>query len=147
MCGIGAAFETFSIVVRASRVPFIFRDLLAQAKGHEIFLQSIHGLSSHVAFATQQDHHHHLLVSPHTTVQPPHLQAPSLTQHGTFLLLVFVVEVVAPLGVVVVFDHLTINFVVSMPITQIHVLKLHLLLMHLFRATLILLVLFMRNVM
>ncbi|KAL4560122.1 hypothetical protein LXL04_032271 [Taraxacum kok-saghyz] len=42
-CGLGAPFETFSTAIRASRSSIGFRDLLAQAKGHELFLQSIHG--------------------------------------------------------------------------------------------------------
>lgn len=84
LCGLKAIFETFSTAFRASLVPPIFRDLLAQADGHEMFLQSIHGSSSHVDFASQQDNHHPPLASPQTIVQPPHLQAPSLTQQGTF---------------------------------------------------------------
>lgn len=84
LCGLGAAFETFFTVVCASRVPFVFRDLLAQAEGHEMFLQSIHGSTPHVAFAAQQDHHHPVLASPQTTIQPPHLQVPSLTRQGIF---------------------------------------------------------------
>ncbi|KAI3507180.1 hypothetical protein L1887_22027 [Cichorium endivia] len=52
LCGLGAPFETFSTAIRASRTPINFRDLLAQAEGHELFLRSIHGsVTPPVAFS------------------------------------------------------------------------------------------------
>lgn len=48
----GAPFETFSTAIRASRTNLAFRDFLAQAEGHELFIQSIHGSATPpVAFA------------------------------------------------------------------------------------------------
>lgn len=43
LCGLGSSFESFSTANRASRTPLLFRDLLAQAEGHELFLKSLHG--------------------------------------------------------------------------------------------------------
>lgn len=84
LCDLGAAFDTFSIAICTSCVPSVFRDLLAQAGGHEMLLQSIHRSTPHVAFASEQDHHHPLLASPQITLQSPYLQVPSLTQHDIF---------------------------------------------------------------
>lgn len=54
LCGLGAPFEKFSTAIRASCTPLPFRDLLAQAKGHELFLKSIHGsVTPPVAFFVQ----------------------------------------------------------------------------------------------
>lgn len=76
LCGLGAAFETFSTAVRASRVPHVFRDLVSQAEGHEMFLQTLHGSSPPVAFSAQHAHT--------ASTQPPHLLAPQSTQPGSF---------------------------------------------------------------
>ena len=46
LCGLGSSFETFSIAIRTSRPSPAFRDLLSQAKNHEIFLQSMHGFAA-----------------------------------------------------------------------------------------------------
>lgn len=43
LCGFGASFETFSTAVRTTKPTPSFRDLLAQAESHELFLRSIHG--------------------------------------------------------------------------------------------------------
>lgn len=45
LCGPGGSFESFSVAIRASRHAHLFRDLLAQAEGHEMFLTSLHGSS------------------------------------------------------------------------------------------------------
>ncbi|KAJ9554025.1 hypothetical protein OSB04_018070 [Centaurea solstitialis] len=45
LCGLGATFETFSTAIRAAHTPINFRDLIAQAEGHELFLKSLHGSS------------------------------------------------------------------------------------------------------
>lgn len=43
LCGLGPSYETFSTAQRAVKPRPFFRDLLSQAKGHELFLKSIHG--------------------------------------------------------------------------------------------------------
>ena len=48
LCGLGASFQAFSIGVRTSRVTHTFRDLLAQAEAHELFMQSLHATSAPV---------------------------------------------------------------------------------------------------
>lgn len=54
LCGLGSSFESFSTAIRASRTPLLFRDLLAQAEGHELFLKSLHGSTTPtVAFTAQ----------------------------------------------------------------------------------------------
>ncbi|KAJ9561510.1 hypothetical protein OSB04_006670 [Centaurea solstitialis] len=59
LCGLGASFETFSTTIRASRTPLNFRDLLAQAEGHELFMRSIHGSTiPPVAFNVQSNASH-----------------------------------------------------------------------------------------
>lgn len=45
LCGLGPSFETFSAAHRSFNPCPLFRDLLAVAEGHEIFLKSIHGSS------------------------------------------------------------------------------------------------------
>ncbi|KAJ9544175.1 hypothetical protein OSB04_023882 [Centaurea solstitialis] len=68
LCGLGPTFETFSTAIRASHMPQVYLDLLAQAEGHEMFLQAIHGSSTPaVAFSAQQ----HKFFA-----QPPQLAAP-----------------------------------------------------------------------
>lgn len=55
LCGLGASFETFSTAIRTSKPAPSFSDLLAQTKGHELFLQSLHDTSTPpVAFVSQQ---------------------------------------------------------------------------------------------
>lgn len=43
LCGLGPSFENFSTAVRTARNNSPFRDLIAQAESHELFLQSLHG--------------------------------------------------------------------------------------------------------
>lgn len=46
LCGLGPSFETFSTAHMAVKSRPPFRDLLLQAKGHELFLRSVHGTFS-----------------------------------------------------------------------------------------------------
>ncbi|KAI3514490.1 hypothetical protein L1887_12931 [Cichorium endivia] len=56
LCGLGASFETFSTAIRTSKPAPIFRDLVAQAEGHELFLQTLHATTTPpVAFVSQQN--------------------------------------------------------------------------------------------
>ncbi|KAJ0873660.1 putative RNA-directed DNA polymerase [Helianthus annuus] len=43
LCGLGSSFETFSTAQRTIQPAPAFRDLLAHAENHEIFLQNLHG--------------------------------------------------------------------------------------------------------
>jgi hypothetical protein len=43
--GLGTSFESFSTAVRTSRPAPAFRDLMAQAESHELFIQSLQGTS------------------------------------------------------------------------------------------------------
>ncbi|KAM0058671.1 putative RNA-directed DNA polymerase [Helianthus debilis subsp. tardiflorus] len=43
LCGLGPTFETFSTAHRAIQPRPLFRDLLAKAEGHELFITSLHG--------------------------------------------------------------------------------------------------------
>ncbi|KAJ9555163.1 hypothetical protein OSB04_009777 [Centaurea solstitialis] len=56
LCGLGPSFETFSTTQRVVKPSPAFRDLLSQAEGHELFLQSIHGSSApQAAFTATQN--------------------------------------------------------------------------------------------
>ncbi|KAJ0837337.1 hypothetical protein HanRHA438_Chr16g0777101 [Helianthus annuus] len=55
LCGLRPAFETFSTSIRTSKPQPPYRDLLVQAKNHELFLRSLHGNTTPlVAFNSQQ---------------------------------------------------------------------------------------------
>ncbi|KAJ0549819.1 hypothetical protein HanRHA438_Chr07g0300381 [Helianthus annuus] len=55
LCGLGSAFETFSIAQRTIHPQLTFRDLLSKAESHELFLASLHGSSQpQVAFSARQ---------------------------------------------------------------------------------------------
>ncbi|KAM0036814.1 putative RNA-directed DNA polymerase [Helianthus debilis subsp. tardiflorus] len=54
--GLGLAYESFSTAIRASKPTPTFRDLLAQAENHELFIQSLYGSTSPiVAFNARVD--------------------------------------------------------------------------------------------
>ncbi|KAJ0564868.1 hypothetical protein HanIR_Chr06g0256381 [Helianthus annuus] len=60
LCGLGAAFETFSTSQRAIVPRSSFRDLLAQAESHEMFLQSIHASNPpQAAFVAREFRNNH----------------------------------------------------------------------------------------
>ena len=44
--GLGGSFEAFSTDIRASGMPHSFRDLLAKAEGHDMFISLLHGGST-----------------------------------------------------------------------------------------------------
>ncbi|PWA38004.1 zinc finger, CCHC-type, Gag-polypeptide of LTR copia-type [Artemisia annua] len=46
LCGLGPSYEVFSTAIRAAKAAPLFRDLVAQAESHELFLQSLHGTAS-----------------------------------------------------------------------------------------------------
>ncbi|KAF5812981.1 putative RNA-directed DNA polymerase [Helianthus annuus] len=55
LCGLGPSYEVFSTALRATKPAPLFRDLVAQAESHELFLQSIHGsVTPPAAFHAQQ---------------------------------------------------------------------------------------------
>ncbi|KAM0013270.1 putative transcription factor interactor and regulator CCHC(Zn) family [Helianthus debilis subsp. tardiflorus] len=54
LCGLGPAFENFSVAIRTTKPALLFRDLVTQAESHEIFMQSIHGSSNPPAAFTAQ---------------------------------------------------------------------------------------------
>ncbi|XP_076913547.1 uncharacterized protein LOC143572213 [Bidens hawaiensis] len=55
LCGLGVSFESFSILVRNTRPPPSFRDLVTQAESHELFMQTLHGNHTpQAAFHAQQ---------------------------------------------------------------------------------------------
>ena len=43
LCGLGPSYEVFSTALRATKPAPLFRDLVAQAESHEMFLKSLHG--------------------------------------------------------------------------------------------------------
>lgn len=49
LCGLGPSFETFSSVVRTTQPMPSFRNLLAQAESHKLFLKSLHGSTHTIA--------------------------------------------------------------------------------------------------
>ncbi|KAJ0912617.1 putative retrotransposon Copia-like protein [Helianthus annuus] len=56
LCGLGASFETFSTAQRTVHPAPLFRDLLAHAENHEIFLQTLHGTQPAQAAFSAQNH-------------------------------------------------------------------------------------------
>lgn len=60
LCGLGPSFETFSTAQRVVQPRLLFRDLLAQAEGHELFVASLHSSNpSPIAFAAQKQNSSH----------------------------------------------------------------------------------------
>ncbi|XP_076913283.1 uncharacterized protein LOC143571842 [Bidens hawaiensis] len=54
LCGLGPSFEKFSVSIRNVKPAPLFRDLVSQAKSHEIFMQTIHGNTTPPAAFTAQ---------------------------------------------------------------------------------------------
>lgn len=53
--GLGASFEVFSTVIHNSKPAPSFRDLVVQAEGHELFLQTLYATTTPpVTFVSQQ---------------------------------------------------------------------------------------------